>query len=88
MDDGISIEYNYEEAKRKSEFVQETLTKSGFIPKTQKSTREPCKSLPCLAIDMKLSSGTLKITKSRIDNILNTISLYVAEYISFSHNFD
>ena len=75
MDGGIGIEYNYEEAKRKSEFVQETLTKSGFIPKTQKSTREPCKSLPCLAIDMKLSSGTLKITKSRIDNILNTISL-------------
>ena len=75
MDDGIGTKYDYEEAKRKSEFVQETLTKSGFIPKTQKSTREPCKSLPCLAIDMKLSSGTLKITKSRIDNILNTISL-------------
>ena len=27
MDSGIVIEYNYEEAKRKSEFIQETLTK-------------------------------------------------------------
>ena len=38
LDDRIGIEYNYEEAKRKSEFVLETLTKSGFIPKIQKST--------------------------------------------------
>ena len=38
LDDGIGIEYNYVEAKRKSEFVQQTLTKSGFIPNIQKST--------------------------------------------------
>ena len=38
LDDGIGIEYNYEETNRKSEFVQETLTKSGFIPSIQKST--------------------------------------------------
>ena len=75
LDDGIGIEYNYEEAKRKSEFVQETLTKSGFIPNIQKSTWKPCKILTWLGIDINLSSGTLKITKSRIDNILNTISL-------------
>ena len=75
LDDGIGIEYNYEEAKRKSEFVQETLTKSGFIPNIQKSTWEPCKILTWLGIDINLSSGTLKITKFRIDNILNTISL-------------
>ena len=75
LDDGIGIEYNYEEAKRKSEFVQETLTKSGFIPNIQKSTWEPCKILTWLGIDINLSSGTLKITKSRIDNILNTVSL-------------
>ena len=37
LDDEILIECNYEEAKRKSEFVQETLTKSGFIPSIQKS---------------------------------------------------
>ena len=67
--------FNYEEAKSKSEFVQETLTKSGFIPNIQKSTWEPCKILTWLGIDINLSSGTLKITKSRIDNILNTISL-------------
>ena len=59
----------------KSEFVQQTLTKSGFIHNIQKSTWEPCKILTCVVIDIKLSSGTLKITKSRIDNILNTISL-------------
>ena len=41
LDDGIGIEYNYEEAKSKSEFVQGTLTKSGFIPNIQKSTWEP-----------------------------------------------
>ena len=75
FDDGIGIEYNYEEAKRKSEFVQETLTKSGFIPNIQKSTWEPCKILTWLGIDINLSSGTLKITKSCIDNVLNTISL-------------
>ena len=75
LDDGIGIEYNYVEAKGKSEFVQQTLTKSGFIPNIQKSTWEPCKILTWLGIDINLSSGTLKITKSRIDNILNTISL-------------
>ena len=75
MDDGIGIEYNYEEEKDKSESFQETLTKSGFIPNIQKSTWEPCKILTWLGIDINLSSGTLKITKSRIDNILNTISL-------------
>ena len=65
LDDGIGIEYNYEEA----------LTESGFIPNIQKSTWKPCKILTWLGIDINLSSGTLKITKSRIDNILNTISL-------------
>ena len=75
MDDGTSIEYNYEKAKHKSEFVQQTLTKSGFIHKIEKSTWESCKILTWLGIDINLSSGTLKITKSRIDNILNTISL-------------
>ena len=75
MDDGIGIEYNYEEAKHKSEFVQETLTKSGFIPNIQKSTWKPCKIFTLLGIDINLSSGALKITKFRIDNILNTISL-------------
>ena len=73
--DGIVTEYNYDEANPKSEFVQETLAKSGFIPNNQKSTWEPCKILTWLGIDINLSSGTLKITKSRIDNILNTISL-------------
>ena len=51
------------------------LTKSGFIPNIKKSTWKPCKILTWLRIDINLSSGTLKITKSRIDNILNTISL-------------
>ena len=75
LDDGIGTEHNYEEAKCKSEFVQETLTKSVFICNIEKSTWEPCKILTWLGIDINLSSGTLKITKSRIDNILNTISL-------------
>ena len=75
LDDGIGIEDNCEEAKRKSEFAQETLTKSGFIPNIQKSTWKPCKILTWLGIDINLSSGTLKIAKSRIDNILNTVSL-------------
>ena len=75
LDDGTSIEYYYEKAKHKSEFVQQTLTKSGFIHKIEKSTWESCKILTWLGIDINLSSGTLKITKSRIDNILNTISI-------------
>ena len=75
LDDGIGIEYNYEEAKRKSEFVQQTLAKSVFTPNIQKSTWEPCKVLTWLGVGINLSSGTLKITKSRINNILNTISL-------------
>ena len=45
LDDGTSIEYNYEKAKHKSEFVQQTLTKSGFIHKIEKSTWESCKIL-------------------------------------------
>ena len=75
LDDGIGIEYNHGEAKPKSEFVQETSAKSGSIPNIKKPTWEPCKILTWLEIDINLSSGTLKITKSRIDNILNTVSL-------------
>ena len=75
MDDGIGTKYDYEEAKRKSEFVQETLTKSGFIPNIQKSTWEASKIFTWLGIDINISSGTLKITKSCNDNILNIISL-------------
>ena len=75
MHDGIGTENNDEEAKHKSEFVRETLTKSGFIPSIQKSTWEPCKVLTWLGIDINLSSETLKITKSCFANILNTISL-------------
>ena len=82
LDDRIGIEYNYEEAKCKSEFVQQTLTKSGFTPNIQKSTWEPCKILTWLGIDINLSSGTLKITKCRIENILNTISLILWKIFS------
>ena len=74
LDDGISIEYNYEEAKCISEFFLETLTRSGFIPNIQKSTWEPCKILACLGIGINLSSGTLKITKSRIMDMLALIT--------------
>ena len=62
LDDGVGIEYNYEEAKHKSEFVQETLT-----------------ILTWLGIVINLSPGTLKITKSRIDNVLSTISLILGK---------
>ena len=55
LDDGIVTEYNYEEAKRKPEFVQKTMTKSGFIPNIQKSTWEPCKIPTWLGIDINLS---------------------------------
>ena len=54
LDYGIGIEYNYEEPKRKSEFVRETLTKSGFIPNIQKSAWEQCKILTWLGIDINL----------------------------------
>ena len=60
LDDGIGIEYNYEEEKDKSEFVQETLTKSGFIPNIQKSSWEPWKIITWLWIDINLPPGTLK----------------------------
>ena len=51
LDDGIGIEYNYEESKRKFEFVQETLKKkSGFILNIQKSTWERCKILTWVGI--------------------------------------
>ena len=50
LDDEIGIEYNYEESKRKFEFVQETLKKSGFIPNIQKSTWEPRKILTWVGI--------------------------------------
>ena len=52
LDDEIGIEYNYEEAKHKSEFVQETLTKSGFLPNNQESTWESCRILTWLGIDI------------------------------------
>ena len=50
------------------------MAKSGFIPNIRKSTWEPFKILTWIGTDINLSSGTLKITKSHIDNILNTIS--------------
>ena len=46
LNDGIGIEYSYEEAKRKSEFVQETLTKSVFTPKFKNIHGNHTKFLP------------------------------------------
>ena len=83
MEDGIGLEYNYEEAKHKSEFVQETLTKSGFVLHMQKSIWESCRILTWLGIDINLPSGTWKITESCIDNVLNTIYLILSKiYVS------
>ena len=75
MHDGKGIEYNYEEVKCKSDFFQETLAILGFIPNNEKSAWEACNLPPWLGIDLKLSLGALKITKSRNNNILNTVSL-------------
>ena len=51
------------------------MTKSAFIHSIQKYIWESCEIRTWLGIYTNLSSGTLKITKSRTDNIFNTISL-------------
>ena len=43
----LEIKQNYEKVKRKSEFVRETLTDSGYVPNTEKSTWERSKFLTC-----------------------------------------
>ena len=51
------------------------MTKSGFIPNIEKSSWEPCRIPTWLGTDIKLTSGTFKIPKPPIDNILTKISL-------------
>ena len=70
LDDGIGTEYKYEEAKRKLEFFQETLTKSGFTPNIKNSTWEPCKILTWLGIDINLSSPILELITFWIQFVL------------------
>ena len=68
-----------------SRIYSRNFPKSGFIPTNEKFTWEhgtiivpwwePCKIFIWLGRDINLLSGALKITKSRIDNILNAVSL-------------
>ena len=73
MNDRIGIEYNYEQAKCKLEFLLDRLTKSGFIPNNERSTWVPCKTLNWLNIDMNRLSESLKNTRSLIEIVLNRI---------------
>ena len=73
LNDGIGIEYNYEQAKCKLEFLLDRLTKSGLLPNNERSTWVPCKTFNWLDIDMNRLSESLKNTRSLIEIVLNRI---------------
>ena len=83
LDDGISIEYDYNQALSNSKFVRNSLIKAGFVLNENKSVWTPSKNMVWLGMEIDTNKNIIKITDDRITNILNFIQiLFKKVYIS------
>ena len=74
MDDGLSVAESFSEAICNSQFVQETLQKSGFTANCEKSVWEPQEVTSWLGITLDLRAKMFHISHTRIESILNTLN--------------
>ena len=74
LDDGLSVAESFSEAICNSQFVQETLQKSGFIVNCEKLFWEPQEVMTWLGITLDLRAKMFHISNTRIESILNTLS--------------
>ena len=73
MDDGLSVSEYFSKAICNSQFVQETLQRSGFIVNCKKSVREPQEIMTWLGITLDLSAKMFHISNTRNESILNML---------------
>ena len=74
MDDGLSVAESFSEAICNSQFVQETLQKSGFIVNCEKSVWELQEVMTWLGITLDLTAKIFGISNTRIESILNKLN--------------
>ena len=74
MDDGLSLVESFSEAICNTQFVQETLQKSGFIVNCGKSVWEPQEVTTWLGITLHLRAKMFHISHTRIESMSNTLN--------------
>ena len=74
LDDGVGVEKSYNEAKRKSMFVRETLLRAGITCNNEKSVWEPTKILTWVWVSIDYERNILFIPEDRIASTLVLIS--------------
>ena len=74
LDDGLSVGESFSEAICNSQFVQETLQKSGFTVNCEKSVWEPQEVTSWLGITLDLRGKMFHISHARTESILSTLN--------------
>ena len=74
LDDGLSVAKSFSKAICNSQFVQETLQRSGFIVNCEKSVCEPQEVMTWPGITLDLRAKMFSISNIRIESILNTLN--------------
>ena len=74
IDNGICISVTFQEARRSSKFVRQSLIEVGFVPNPDKCIWEPTQSSKWLGLFPDTHSGELKIPTTRIESLLCSVS--------------
>ena len=77
LDDGAGAEKYQHKAIRHSEFVRDTLERSGFVYNTEKSIWDPVKVMTWLGVQANFLENHFKITDKRINYIKEDIEDFV-----------
>ena len=73
IDDGMISSNDYDIALQQSNFVQETLNKTGFVINNEKSVWVPCKKIKWIGFEINSEIGILYIPEDRTNSIHNCI---------------
>ena len=73
LDDGLSIEYDENQAKKNSKFVQKSLHSAGFVENIEKSEWKPKTSIEWLGVVLDFTNKTYKISDRRICSIVSSL---------------
>jgi len=74
IDDGHSVEIDFETCLKNSEFVRSSLAASGFLENEEKSEWYPKQSSLWLGVELNLKGNFLRIPDYRIDSLQNSLN--------------
>ena len=73
IDDGQSIDIDYEKCNKNSQLVRNSLAASGFLENSGKSEWEPKKHTRWLGVDLNLEENCLNIPDYRISSLISSL---------------